>query len=238
MKECSKCHKIKPINDFHLNCKSKDKHNSQCKICSLETGKIWAMGNREKCRKASRRWINTHKEEHKNRNREWAKANQTKVLERVKTWRKLNPEKVKAIESRWRKANPEKMKALNRRRTIRKFSTPQGRLNHNLSAFIWQSLKGNKRGRKWETLVGYTLEELKLHLEFQFKDGMSWENYGRNGWWIDYIIPRGVFNFEKPEDDDFKRCWSLGNLQPLWAEDNIKKSDKLDKHFQPRLVFN
>jgi len=65
---------------------------------------------------------------------------------------------------------------------------------------------------------------------------MTWDNYGK--WHIDHVIPTSVFNFEKPEDDDFKRCWSLQNLQPLWALDNIKKGNKLEKPFQPKLIFS
>jgi hypothetical protein len=84
--------------------------------------------------------------------------------------------------------------------------------------------------------VNYTLKDLKKYLEKSFLPGMSWENYGQ--WHVDHRVPLSVFNFEKPEDNDFKRCWALSNLQPLWSIENIKKNNKLDKHFQPSLVFN
>jgi hypothetical protein len=48
-------------------------------------------------------------------------------------------------------------------------------------------------------------------------------------------IPIAVFNYEKPEDIDFRLCWSLKNLQPLEKIENIKKKDKLEKPFQPSL---
>jgi 5-methylcytosine-specific restriction endonuclease McrA len=62
---------------------------------------------------------------------------------------------------------------------------------------------------------------------------MSWDNC--NEWHIDHIIPKAAFNYEKPEDIDFKKCWALKNLQPLWAKENHEKKDKLLKPFQPSL---
>ena len=104
-----------------------------------------------------------------------------------------------------------------------------------MSLNIWQSLQNNKHGNYWERLVGYGIDDLKEHLEKQFKDGMSWENYGE--WAIDHIIPKSAFNFEKPEDEDFKRCWNLKNLQPMWARENSIKGKKIPKPFQPTMIF-
>ena len=109
-------------------------------------------------------------------------------------------------------------------------------MQNRIRSGIHQSLsKGIKNNRKWELLVGYTVEQLKHHLESQFKDGMTWLNMGK--WHIDHIIPISAFNYEKPEDIDFKKCWELSNLQPMWAIDNFKKHDKLEKPFQPSLAI-
>lgn len=110
---------------------------------------------------------------------------------------------------------------------------PAYRVSNSISRQISCQIKGHKNQRHWETLVGYTWEELKPHLENQFLPGMSWDNYGK--WHIDHIIPKSVFNFTKPEHPDFERCWALSNLQPLWAHDNRSKHAKIDKHFQPLL---
>ena len=80
---------------------------------------------------------------------------------------------------------------------------------------------GSKAKRKWEGLVGYDLDQLKEHLEERFKPGMNWSNYGK--WHIDHVIPRAAFSYKTPDDLDFKRCWALGNLQPLWAVENQRK---------------
>ena len=99
---------------------------------------------------------------------------------------------------------------------------------------IYISIKKEKRKRKWEVLAGYTLSQLKEHLSSLFVDGMSWDNYGE--WHIDHIIPKSFFDFKKPEDEGFKKCWELENLQPLWAKDNIIKKDKINTDIQQRII--
>jgi len=74
--------------------------------------------------------------------------------------------------------------------------------------------------------LGYTGAELYNHLESQFTDGMSWDN--RNKWHIDHIRPVSSFDYDSTDHPDFKKCWALNNLQPLWAFDNLSKGDKWD----------
>lgn len=107
------------------------------------------------------------------------------------------------------------------------------RLNNAMRAEIRTSLNGTKNGRRWQVLVGYTLQDLIKHLEKQFQPGMTWDNYGQ--WHLDHIIPLAAFHYSEPSDIDFKRCWALENLQPLWAQDNMQKKDKIIKPFQPSL---
>ena len=54
---------------------------------------------------------------------------------------------------------------------------------------------------------------------------MSWENYGIHGWHIDHIIPCDFFNLQDPVEQYM--CFRWQNLQPLWAKDNLKKSNKI-----------
>ena len=104
-----------------------------------------------------------------------------------------------------------------------------------MRAAIQQSIGSEKGGRSWETLVGYTASQLKRHIERRFVGGMAWNNYGE--WHIDHIIPISAFNFTKPEHEDFRRCWALFNLQPMWAKENITKGARLEKPFQPSLAL-
>jgi hypothetical protein len=97
-----------------------------------------------------------------------------------------------------------------------------------MSTAIRKAIRDRKSGRSWEDLVGYTLDELMRHLEKQFLKGMSWENYGPV-WHIDHIRPVASFRAADPASDEFRACWALSNLQPLWAEANIKKGARLDR---------
>lgn len=85
-------------------------------------------------------------------------------------------------------------------------------------------LASGKQGASWSDLVDYSLSDLRQHLERQFLKGMTWENMDR--WHIDHIVPVASFSFASPEDDDFKACWALTNLRPMWAEENQRKSAK------------
>lgn len=95
------------------------------------------------------------------------------------------------------------------------------RIDRNISRAMRYALKKDKSG--WRSSVGWTMPELKVHLEKHFRFGMSWDNYGK--WHIDHIKPRSLFSYTSPHDPEFKECWSLGNLQPLWAGENISKGN-------------
>jgi hypothetical protein len=72
--------------------------------------------------------------------------------------------------------------------------------------------------------LSFTVEELSNHLEANFQPNMSWDNYGE--WHVDHIVPDSWFTYFSPEDEYFKKSWSLDNLQPMWAKDNISKGNR------------
>ena len=169
----------------------------------------------------------------------WTKNHLAQVREKVRRWRKANPEKAREIEKRRRMKNPaeyhkkhkqwrvmhlEKVREYNRRGSSKYRQTKHGALSLLMGAAIWDALRENKRGHHWESLVGYTVEDLRKHLESLFKNGMSWEN--RCFWHIDHIVPKSRFHYKTSRDPEFKVCWGLANLQPLWAKDNLQKHAK------------
>ncbi|TKJ35806.1 MAG: hypothetical protein CEE38_14475 [Planctomycetes bacterium B3_Pla] len=97
---------------------------------------------------------------------------------------------------------------------------PKNKLCNNVRTGIRKSLRTGKPGL-WEQRVGYTIAELRRHLESLFKPGMTWQNYGL--WHIDHRRPIAMFYFTTIEDPAFRECWALDNLQPLWASDNWAK---------------
>lgn len=111
-----------------------------------------------------------------------------------------------------------KMELTKIRRKKRYHEDPMFRLHVCVSSALYRHLTKSKRQKHWEKVVGYSIDELKRHLESQFEEGMSWENYGL--WHVDHIKPVNTFSFSSPTDEEFKKCWALSNLRPLWAKDN------------------
>ncbi len=201
-KKCSKCKEIKPISKFYKQPHGKYDVMGQCKECKKRYRKEYAKDHIDK--------IKIYRLNHIKETREYHKEYRKKYPNKVKIWRNNNPEKVKKY---WKKQN--KMVSLN----------PMLRLRNTMRASIIQSLKTDKNGNCWESLTGYNLQDLIIHLEKQFKNGMNWSNQGK--WHIDHIIPISLWKFNSSTDREFKQCWALCNLQPLWAKENLKKHNNI-----------
>lgn len=185
----------------------------------------WNQANPEKAVAATQK----HRAEHKDR-----------ILARSINWKKDNPEKVrlsarkyyakqrekKAEYARlWRAKNVEKVRAIAKRSANKRSQDPQKRLDAAIRVGICRGLtKGTKNGARSFELLGYTKEQLRAHLETQFKPGMNWDNYGK--WHIDHRRPLSLFVYQSPYEQQFKEAWSLDNLQPLWATENQRKGNR------------
>ena len=77
---------------------------------------------------------------------------------------------------------------------------------------------------KFEDFAGYTTAQLRAHLEAQFTKGMNWEKFRLGEIHIDHIVPLSSFDLANP--DELRRAWAITNLRPLWAKENLNKSDK------------
>ena len=212
------------------------------KICKIEdcNRNHWAKGlchthyrqqyykdNREKELKQNVKWMETHKKSyniyHKQYRKQYYLDNKEYLIEWQKQYYKDNKEICKEQVKQWHKKNPEKVREYYRK-WQRQYSknNPRYRLYHSTTEQIRQALKGRKAGRCWEILIGYTLNDLIKHLEKQFNNEMTWYNYG-SYWHIDHIKPKSLFHYATAENDEFKKCWALSNLQPLEASKNREK---------------
>jgi hypothetical protein len=84
-------------------------------------------------------------------------------------------------------------------------------------------LNGNRKTDSSIKLLGCNVEEYKIYLESKFTEGMTWDNYGLEGWHIDHILPCASFDLTDPEQQ--KICFNFSNTQPLWAFQNLAKGD-------------
>ena len=228
-KKCLICKKEKSLDNFCLDKSCKDSKSPICRQCGSEKSKVWRDKNNECLKEKRRVWNGANKDLKKVRDCIYRKNNKEKIKERKRLEYKTNSETIKKRS----KLRYEKTKKLKGRKPI--MSKELKHLSRQVSCGIWRSIQGNKKNRHWELLVGYTIRQLKEHLEKQFQLGMSWNNYGK--WHLDHKIPISAFNFESFMDVDFKKCWSLKNLQPLWAKENLSKHNKIFKPFQPSLAI-
>lgn len=129
--------------------------------------------------------------------------------------------------SRRRTSDPERRDRFNAWFRARGRVDPKVALSRMMRNLMYREL-GRKSDREssWFEVVGYTAQELKVHLERQFLPGMTWENRGTHGWHVDHIVPIASFNYDSHDHPDFRACWALTNLRPMWGVDNVKKSDK------------
>lgn len=233
LKRCSDCKQFKPFKDFWKNKSNRDGLQSYCKICNIVKIKEYNNKYPNKKKLSDRKWAKKNPEKVREKVRKFRKKNHEKTRRWVREWQKKNREKTREYAKQYRKTNPTKKKEWqeNNRAKVNKYQRERmlnvkNRLNNRISVAIWRSLKGNKKRNHWEDLVCYNLQDLIIHLEKQFKDGMNWNNYGK--WHIDHIQPISNFNFNLIDDADFKNCWALENLQPLWAKDNLSKGAKFN----------
>ena len=216
---CYKCGKYLPANVdyFHRDKTRKDGLHNCCKICMKEITRQWYKQNPEKIRESHRKWRANNPERIREVSRLWREENRDICRESSRLWREENPEYIK----QYRITNPEKVRKWQR---DYRNNNPRVFISHAISKSIWKSLRDGKNGRTWESLVGYALDDLMVHLESQFTKDMAWDNYGE--WHIDHIRPVTDFQFESYKDLEFKQCWSLWNLQPMWAKDNLSKNNR------------
>jgi endogenous inhibitor of DNA gyrase (YacG/DUF329 family) len=190
--------------------------------------------NREKKRERDREYSAKNREKLRLKAREYWLANKVLVREKQRKYAEKNKDKKQAYFLANKdviRKNHAKWCAKQRRKN------PIYKLHDNITSLIGLSLKTGKCGKRTKEILGYSIDQLKKHLEKLFKPGMTWENYGKNGWHVDHRIPLRVFNITSVNDIDFKRAWSITNLQPLWAHDNLAKNGKIEKHFQPSLAL-
>jgi hypothetical protein len=154
--------------------------------------------------------------------------NREKRLQYFSDWQKDNRDRLNDYHQKWREKNIDKHREYKRKyEKHRKDTDPLYKLISNFRTAIYQVLKENsvEKNKSYFDILQYTPEELINHLEKQFKDDMTWENYGI--WHVDHKLPITSFNIQEMGDEEFMKCWSLGNLQPMWGEENIRKSNKI-----------
>jgi len=213
------------IHEF-TNGKKIKKYRSYCTACDKDKGyvrknrlgKICHACNALKAKETGKNWAGKEKD----------------VIEKIKEARKkqviVHSEETKQKISNSNKITKHKLQ-------IEKFGfirdDKQRRIRKNFSSLMTMRLRRrllSKANNSTFDCLDYDIDDVIRHLESQFQEGMSWDNYGRGlgKWSIDHIVPDANFNYKQYGDEEFIECWSLDNLQPMWHEENSSKGDRCD----------
>ena len=209
MKTCTACRKEKPATADHFGPHKMGRggFNPKCRPC-------------KKADDTERR----ARPDQKVRQKAWRDANKDKVRETNLAYRAAGYKSTSAV-AKWRQENLEEVRkkqaAIMRHRRA---TDPAFALLCRMRGQLRRMASG-KGGRRTMDVLGYSVDDLRNHLGRQFRRGMGWHNM--SDWEIDHLIPVAAFNIETVDCPDFKRCWALTNLQPLWKHENRAKNAKV-----------
>jgi hypothetical protein len=159
---------------------------------------------------------------HKQQASEYRKNNRSKINQKNKQWIINNPEKYKAIAKRKAKKRSFKLNV---------------RIRNSISKAISTNIRNNNGNKNYKSILKFlpfSIEDLKNHLGALFEPWMNWSNWGRYisdkwndndisswTWQIDHIVPHSTFQYKSMDCEEFRKCWSLDNLRPYAAKQNI-----------------
>lgn len=190
------CGKEKILDEFPKRKSGKNGRSKQCKKCKSEQGKYYY------------------------------EANKKIISEQHKEYRKENKTQIQQIHNQYKRER-RKLDSIFKFREVISCQARRGFKDRDI-------IKNNKSF--WSN-ISYTPGEGCYYIESLWDPWMTWDNFGPIKkdfspddvstwtWQIDHIIPQSSFDF-KDFDDEFKKCWSLENLQPLRSDFNLKKGNK------------
>ena len=240
MKQCKRCTIKKPLDQFGDNKNNKDAKSSYCKECERLRGIEYRNKNREKVNQSAKNWRNNNPEDYKKTIEKYLEKNPNMTAtERTKIYRQdinYREKEKKRLKDNY-KNNVETLREKNKKyyhenkKLIRKknnewknnkrktdgFYRMKINLRHRLRNYLFEESKS----KRTYDIVGLDKLEFKSYVESKFTEGMTWENYGK--WHLDHIIPL----CQAKDNNEALLLNHYTNLQPLWAEDNLRKNRKI-----------
>lgn len=220
MKVCSKCNIEKPFGDFTFREKV-NRYESRCNECVKEYRKEYYDKNKQKLIERSNSYYKENTEKVLSTVKEYREKNKEKVKKQKVDYHIKNAEKIREKVKNWKNNNKERR---NQTEKERRKNDVLHKLVHYLRVRTNFYIKkmGVTKNNPSLKIIGLSPIELKEYIEKKFTEGMCWDRMGKEIH-IDHIIP---LSSAKTEEEIYKLC-HYTNLQPLWAEDNLKKSNKI-----------
>jgi hypothetical protein len=224
MKVCTKCKVEKELTEFYPIKNKKNQFRCYCKSCCIYLRKEYTKNNKYKIKEyVDKNYLKISEQKKtyyiniKEKRKQYVLDNKEEVSKKRRQYYLNSKSKLTLDEKKY------KQQKINKRNKEKKINNPIFKLRGNITTLIGNSIKNNgyKKKSKLNIILGCTFEEFKIHLENQFTEGMSWNNHGK--WHLDHIYP---VSLAKTEEEVIKLN-HYTNFQPLWAIDNIRKSNKI-----------
>ncbi len=196
------CKEWLPPDSFYKNKSRKNGLHTNCKNC--EAARYHRIKNTE-----------TYKKRVSKTKKKYRSKKETK--EKIRQYSKKHWEKIK-VDPNYKNKRKEYLKE--KRKTDVNF-----KLRITYRRRFQKIMKGKYREQTTMAYIGCSLDDFRIYMESKFQEGMTWSNHGFTGWHVDHIIPCAKFDLTKEEE--VRKCFHYTNLQPLWAEDNLRKSDSI-----------
>jgi hypothetical protein len=208
----------------------KYRQNNKEKIAA--NNRKYRQENKEKIIAINRKYRQNNKEEIAAKGRKYYQENKEKIAAGHREYRQENKEEIAAKGRKYSQENKEKR---NDRIRKRRKNDPVYAITKRLRKRMWKAVKAAGLDKKCDSsseLLGISTQGLKEWLEAQFTEGMTWEN--RSDWHVDHIIPCDAFDMTVEENQ--RICFWYKNLQPLWAEENLQKSNTYNEEEKQALI--
>jgi hypothetical protein len=180
----------------------------------------------KKYREFHKKELKERYENNKNYFSERYQKNKDTIIEQHKEYYQNNKEKIKQYHKDYRKTHKKQRNNYTNNKIKNDINF---KLKIRLRIRLYGAIKNNWKVGSAVKDLGCSISELKTYLESKFQEGMTWKNWSKTGWHIDHITPLDSFNLQNREE--FLKACHYTNLQPMWAEENLKKN-KNHEHFQ------
>ncbi len=198
---------------------------------------VWSLAQKKAVRKyqqskkgkiVTRKYMKKWREKNKKKIIEYRNLKRRKIADKKNHQKYMKSEKGKKALKRYLNSEKGKKTVLKVRRAYyhrRIKKDYMFRLIKNTRNRLGSFLKSSGTQKKSQTLelIGCSKSFLKKYIENKFKKGMTWKNYGK--WHIDHIHPLSKFDLNNSKS--LKKACHYSNLQPMWAKDNIAKSNRV-----------
>lgn len=199
----------------------------------LKQRKEYNKQNKENILNYQKEYYQKNKEIKKQYQKEYSKNNKEKIVEYhknyyverrhvIEEYKEKNREEIRRKAREYSKQDHVK-KRKNKLQREREKNDINYKIKRRLRSRLSGIVKNDYKSVSTMELLGCDIQEFKKYLKQYFVEGMTWENYG--DWHIDHIVPCSAFDLTKVKEQ--KICFHFTNLQPLWAKDNLKKSNKI-----------